>query len=553
MRPRHLSTEETGHPKQASVGRASVVMAIGTLMSRLSGSVRTFVFLSLGLSALTDAYWGANNTPNMMYELIAGGVLSATLVPVFSQLMRRDTKRARDGVNAIVSLFLVVVIVGAIILAVAAPLVMSITMSGAKNAEKAMVATQLLRLFAPQVIAYGFVTVATALLNVRRRYFAPVVVSVLNNVVVIAVVLRVRAILRRDGGGPGSDLARIAADTGTRNLLALGTTVGVFTMAVALLPTLKKAGIRLRWHWDPRHPAIREMVRLSLWTLGYVASNQIAGLVIINLANRDQEGLATAYSAVYQTYFLLPHGLIAVSIATAIQPRLAEAFLDRKRGQFRSTLRDGIATQIAVMVPAAVGYVVLATPLMGALRFGSQTTANAEIQATILRSFAFGLPAFSVFLLLMNACKAMRDTKRTFQINGLETAINLVLALAFWGFGWGVPGLAGAYALSYCFGCLLAFRVVSRKTKGLSGRFLLDQLGRTIIAAAVMASAVAGISWVVRVLLHSPRGDVRWHAMVEFGCGAVTGVTVYAVVAQLLGVSGLTAVTARIRNRRLAQ
>jgi hypothetical protein len=117
-------TTTTTRSANPTVGRSSAVMALGTLGSRLTGAIRTVVLASFGLGALTDTYNQANTTPNMVYELVAGGVLSATLVPLFTQLLRRDTRRSRDGVNAIVSLFAVVVVVASVALALAAPLIL---------------------------------------------------------------------------------------------------------------------------------------------------------------------------------------------------------------------------------------------------------------------------------------------------------------------------------------------------------------------------------------------------------------------------------------------
>ncbi len=532
-----------------SIGRATGLMFIGTLLSRLTGAVRTVVLAAFGLEAVTDAYLQANTTPNMIFELVAGGVLSATLIPLFAQLVRRGTRRAQEGLDAIVSLVGVLVVVASIVLALAAPLVLRLTITGDANAAKRDLAAKLLPLFAPQVAIYGFVTIATSLLNVRRRFFAPMVAPVLNNLMVIGVLLWVRQSLHNETAA--RQLANLASNGRLRLLLGLGTTAGVAAMALAMIPSLRRAGVSLNWRWEPRHPAIREIVRLSVWTFGYVACNQVALLITQRLANRVN-GDYSAYTLAYQTYFLLPHGLFAVSIATALQPRLADAFLDRRRGRFRSTLSRGITTQLTIMIPAAAGYLVLAKPIVSILRFGSLSDDGVARLAQTLQYFVVGLPAFSVFLLLMNACKAMRNTKLAFWINGAETLTNIGLAFAFVGLGYGVKGLALGYALAYCFGAIIAFVAVGRRTRGLHGGDVLNATWRIIVASAAMAIVTLGAQKGLHsILLRSSIGAGRASVIGEVGVSIVAGVTVYIIVGRLLGVRDLHTVMTGITRRLL--
>jgi putative peptidoglycan lipid II flippase len=532
---------------EKSFRRASGVMFVGTLLSRLTGAIRTIVLAAFGLEAVTDAYTQANTTPNMIFELVAGGVLSATLIPLFAQLFRRNTKRAQDGIDAIVSLLGVVVVGASLLLALGAPLILRLTIRGAENADKRQLAEQLLPMFAPQVAVYGFVAIATALLNVRREFFAPMIAPVLNNLVVIGVLLWVRQLLQ--GSASTNNLTRLATHTPTRLLLGFGTTAGVLAMGLALIPALRKSGIRLRWRWEPRHPAIGEIIRISGWTLGYVACNQLALFVIQRLANQT-DGDYTAYTLTYQTYFLLPHGLFAVSIATALQPRLSDAFLERRRGQFRSTLSRGITTQLTIMIPAAIGYLVLAKPIITILAFGRLGPDGINRMATTLQAFVVGLPAFSVFLLLMNACKAMRNTKLAFWVNGLETIANIGLALLFVALGYGVRGLAYAYGLAYCIGVVIAFVAVSRRTKGLN----LNAIAPAAARIAVAATAMGAVCWGVRTILHTWLANslhlaVRPTALGEVGVSILAGVTVYVGLGRLLGIRDLQTVVSGITRR----
>ena len=542
--------------RPTTVGRSTLVMAGGTLLSRITGAMRTITLLGFGINALTDTYTTANNTPNMIYELVAGGVLSAVLVPLFVGLFRSDDERSHDGINAILSLTAVVLLAAVAAIAAFAPAIVWLFLSGPADGLKRTVATELLRYFAPQVAVYGFITVATAMLNARRRFAAPMFAPVLNNLTVIVVLLWARrvvhALVRHPGSSPTAALEAVAHDTFAKVLLGLGTTAGVVAMGAALLPSMRSLGVRLRWHWEPRHPAVRDLIRLSGWTVGYVVANQLALSFVTNTANRH-DGDYTAYNSAFATFFLLPHGIFAVSIMTALQPSLAEAFLDRRRGRFRIQLTGGIRTTLTVMVPAAVGYAVLARPIVGLIRNGGLTASDANRVGDVLQAFAIGLPGFSVYLLLMNAFKAMRDTRATFEINAFENACNIVLAALFYRIGWGVRGLALSFTIAYFLAALRALRVVSRRTRGLKERELLDHLGRTLAASALMAAAVKAVAELVVRLCVRPEAPLRLPGrlglVVEVGAAVTCGVTVYAVVGRLVGVSEIDSVLSGLRRR----
>ena len=537
-------------------GRSAAVMATGTLLSRVTGAIRTIALLGFGVTALADTYTAANNTPNMIYELVAGGVLSAVLVPIFVGLFRRDDERSHDGVNAIVSLVAVVLLGAVAIVVVAAPAIVWVLLSEPGDGLKRSVAAQLLRMFAPQIGVYGFITVASAMLNARRRFAAPMFAPVLNNVVVIVVLLWARRIVHALVPHPGrsttATLQAVAFDGPAKLLLGLGTTAGVVVMGLAILPSLRGLGVRLHWHWEPRHPAVIELIRLSGWTVGYVVANMVALTFITNTANRV-DGDYTAYSSAYATFFLLPHGVFAVSIMTALQPSLAEAFLDRRRGRFRIRLSSGIRSILALMVPAAVGYVILSRPIVGLIRNGALSAGGANRVADVLRAFAVGLPAFSVYLVLVNAFQAMRDTRATFEINIIENAINIVVAAVLYRMGMGVEGLALSFSVAYLVSALLAFRRVSRRTGGLKERELLSALGRIALASAAMAGAtkLAAIG-ACRLFVGTGatlRLPGRLGLVVEVGTAVTCGVTVYAVVGRLVGVTEFASVLAGLRRR----
>lgn len=584
--------------------RATGVMAVGTLLSRLTGVMRLWAFSLLGISILTDTYLFANNTPNMVYELVVGGVLSSTLVPLFVGLLtpghrprrparRRDSfgedeeaddrgDRGDDGdhtaarsIDAVVTLSIAAVVTLAVVLWIAAPWVISLLIDPGRPAAQRELATTLLRMFAPQVVGYGLVSLGTALLNARRRFGAPMFAPILNNVLVTVVFLvaaRMIDGLQRTAGalgtmagaagaaGPGAgadgdalDLLRFELVAGTRRvqwLLGLGTTAGVLVMAAVVVVALHRDGVRLRPRWAPRDPAVSELLALSGWTIGYVAANQVALFFVSRVASRT-DGAMSAYNLANNTFFLLPHGVLAVSVITAMQPDLARAFVERRVRDFRRMTETGVQTLLAVIVPSAVGLFVLARPLTSiVLGHGNSGAADTAQVAAALRAFVIGLPAFSVYLFLMSALKALRDTRATWEVNAVENAINIVLAGLLFPLI-GVRGLALSYALAYLLAAVVALGTVGRRIGGVNGGRLLAGAGNVIAAAAVMGVVVAVAAGTVdRVLggasplLGRTLGDI-----VEVGVAAAAGVTVYVLVGRRLGVREITAALSMIRRR----
>src|SRR5207248_412164 len=172
-------------------------------------------------------------------------------------------------------------------------------------------------MFMPQMLFYGITAIATALLNAHRRFAAPAVTPVFNNLLVTAIFLAVPHLVRGH-----LTLESVEHDPGTLLLLGLGTTAGIAAMALPLWPAVRRAGIRLRPVFNVRHPAVRKVIRLSGWTAGYVATNQVALWIVLVLANGTKGGVSV-YTAAY-VFFQLPHGLVAVSLMTTLTPELAE-------------------------------------------------------------------------------------------------------------------------------------------------------------------------------------------------------------------------------------
>ena len=333
-------TPAGGPARGTGLRRATAVMAVGTALSRVTGVLRIFALAyALGALGLADSYNLANTMPNIVHDIVLGGVLSATFVPVFVQrLTTRADDEAWDAVSAVVSVTMIVIAAASVLFLLAVPFIVDATTSlnhGVEAAQSRAVSKDLLFLFVPQLTCYGFISVGTALLNARRKFGAPMFTPIANNVVLIAVLLVFGTTVRH------ASLAGVASHRGQILLLGLGTTAGVVAQAGLMVPSLRRAGLRLRWLPDFHHEAVRTILRLSSWTFGLVVANQVALVVVLALSERVGPGAVSAYTYAY-IFFQLPYGIVAVSIMSATAPELTAHWAGGDLVAFRRRMSTGL-------------------------------------------------------------------------------------------------------------------------------------------------------------------------------------------------------------------
>jgi putative peptidoglycan lipid II flippase len=499
----------------AALLRSNLVVASGTALSRITGLLRVMVFgYVIGKGALADVYLIGNETPNIVYELLIGGVLSATLVPLFTEFLEEDDEEAT---NVVITVSLAAMAMLTVVAVLAAPAIFGLytvnTQQGVDPELIQRVGTVLTRVFLLQIFFYGAAGLANAVLNARRRFLAASWSPVLANVVVIVTLLSL----------PDRtwQLADVETDERLRWTLAAGSTVGIAVMALVLIPALRSAGLRFRPAFQVRHPAIRRLLTMSLWTFGYVLSNQVVIIVVRNLSSPGSGGSAAYFQAF--TFFVLPHGLLAMSIATTFVPEMARAVGRRDRNGFCSTSSLGVRIIAMLTVPAAIVLFVLRRPLIGLLlQHGEYTAADALVTSRALAGFALGLPAFSVYLFALRGFYAHQDTRTPFIINAGQCLLNIAFAFALFG-RWGVLGLGAAFALSYALAGLWALSVLATKVRRWPFGAVLRSIARMLLAGALAAEA----AWWVA---HQVGGNTGVEAFVRILAGSVTAVIIYALV-----------------------
>lgn len=402
---------DSAAPKKTSVLRSGALMAAGSIVSRATGFIRSAVVVAaLGTGLLGDGYAVANTVPNIIYILLVGGALNAVFVP---ELVRAAKEHA-DGGAAYTDRLLTACTAALVALTAAAVLAAPLIVSAYTGYTGAQASTTvaLARYCLPQILFYGLFTLLGQVLNSRGRFGAMMWTPVLNNFVIIAVFGLFLYVSHDAAGG--------LTEAETR-LLGLGTTAGIVVQALALIPSLRAARFRWRPRFDWRGSGLGRPLRNAGWTVMLVLTNQIAYWVVTRLSTATgqsavEAGLAggagyTAYSNAYQLW-IVPQGIITVSLVTALMPRMSSAATDGDLGAVRRDVSYALRSSAALVVPAAALMAALAPWVMGSVfGYGRTGAADIAVMAGMLTAFAPGLVAFSAQYVLSRGFYALSDTR----------------------------------------------------------------------------------------------------------------------------------------------
>ncbi|MFB6656386.1 murein biosynthesis integral membrane protein MurJ [Streptomyces microflavus] len=536
--------------RSASVLRSGAVMAAGSVVSRATGFVRSAVVVAaLGTGLTADGYTVANTVPNILYILLIGGALNAVFVP---ELVRAAKEHA-DGGAAYTDRLLTLCAVGLLALTglavAAAPLIVGVYTD--YDGRQAGLTVALARYCLPQILFYGLFTLLGQVLNARGRFGAMMWTPVLNNVVIIGVFGLYIAVAANSAG--------TLSDTDAQ-LLGWGTTAGIAVQTLALIPALRAARFRWRPRFDWRGSGLTRPMRSAGWLVLLVLTNQLAYWVVTRLSTTaGQEAFEqqvaggagyTAYSYAYQLW-VVPQGIITVSLVTALMPRMSRAAADGDLAGVRRDVAYALRTSAAVVVPAATALLVLAPWVMGSVfGYGRTTGADITVMAGIMVAFAPGLIAFSGQYVLSRGFYAMSDTRTPFLLNLVVAAVNAGLsAAAYWLLParWAVTGMAGASTVAFTVGFAVTGYVLARRVSATgTGSLLRSPTVGThlrLIAACLPAGALAyGAARAAE-----GAGDVA-----AAGAGALVLLLVVVLLARPFGIGEITAMVdgGRARLRR---
>lgn len=488
----------------------TVVMAVGSIASRVLGFARNVVWAwVLGLNTVGAAYLVANTVPNIVFTLVAGGVLNAVFVPQLVRSMKRGGEEASAYADRMLTAAMILLALLTLAVTLAAPLLARLYAGGNWSSDDIALTAALAYWCLPQVFFYGVYTMLGQLLNARGSFGPMMWTPLLNNIVTIAVGLGFVAVGSVDRGS--SDDATSSLSSVEIAVLGLGTTIGVAVQAIALVPVLRRNGYRFRPRFDFRGTGLSKAGHLATWSLLFVLVNQVAYWVVARVANTAGKaaGQVTEVAAGFPSYsnayliFLLPHGIVTVSVVTALLPRLSRVAADGDMRAVANQLSRSLTWIGLATVPAAALFLAVG-PMLTRGAYFENPTADAAYIGYVLMAFAPGLVVFSAQHVVLRAFYALEDTRTPFLIQCGIAGCNVALVLAAGALlpaPWVVVGMAAGYSATYLFGVLLSVAVVRRRLGGLGERELLSAYGRVSAAALPPAAAAAAVSrWVANGL-----------------------------------------------------
>jgi len=517
------------------------MMSTATMLSRISGFLRMWATAyALGATGLMSAYSVANNIPNMIFELAAGGIISSLFIPTFMELRETtDEETAWKFTSHVFNLTVLVLgVVGIVGTVFPGPFVWTQTFRMPASQAGLVVpeATLFFRFFAIQVVLYGAGSVISALLNSQRRYFWPAVGPIFNNLVAIATMLAFVA-LRGDF-------------TVAIVVLASGTTLAVLVMFAVQVPDLLKSGWRHSWGLGLDDPALRRMLRLAVPTVIYVVTN----LVAVSFRNSSAfavpglDGSGPSILTYAWIFYQLPYGILAVALATAVFTELAEAAGRQDTEQFKATFLGGLRTTGVLMIPTSALLIALATPLVSLYRVGAFSESDVPLVVGALRWWAAGLIFYASTMFLLRTFYSLKDTRTPMLVNVALTVVQVALyvVLSTGALGWagiGINGLPIADVVFFALSAATLALLLRRRIGGYDLRGVASTFARMVVASLV----AAGVAWVVSRALAGLVGGVAG-SVVQVAAGGVVGLGVAAGLGVLLGVDELASALSTVRR-----
>jgi putative peptidoglycan lipid II flippase len=498
--------------KADSAARGSAVMAAGSVVSRATGFARSAVVAAAvgTIGPVADGYAVGNALPTIVYVLLLGGALNAVFVPELVKAAKEHDDGGAVYTDRLVTVCVVALLAITAIAVWAAPAIVDAYTD--YTGGQAAMTVAFARYCLPQIFFLGLFTLLGQVLNARGRFGAMMWAPALNNVVVMTVfgLYLYLAMGGRHTGAAGDTLT--ATETA---VLGWGTTAGIAVQALALLPALRAARFRWRPRFDWRGSGLTRPLRSAGWLVLLVLANQAAYWVTTRLATTAGVDGGPGYGAYNNAYALwvVPHGIVTVSVVTALMPRMSASAADGDTAAVRHDVSHALRVCASAVVPAACALLALAQPVMALVfGYGRTSAADTAAMAGILMAFAPGLIALSGQYVLSRAFYALSDTRAPFLLNLVIVALNAGLSTAaaqLLPARWAVTGMAAAYSLALCAGWALTGRVLSRRLAvarplrssavGAQARLLLAAVPATVLghlAAVGTAGAGAGVSTV---------------------------------------------------------
>ncbi|MFF3774605.1 murein biosynthesis integral membrane protein MurJ [Streptomyces sp. NPDC002232] len=532
--------------------KSSAVMAAGTLVSRLTGFVRSLVITgALGAALLGDTFTIAYTLPTMIYILTVGGGLNSVFVPQLVRSMKNDEDGGEAYANRLLTLVMVALGLIVALAVFAAPLLIRLMSNTiADDAAANSVAVTFARYCLPTIFFMGVHVVMGQILNARGKFGAMMWTPVLNNIVMI---VTFGLFIWVYGTSAESHMGvQTIPDDGIR-LLGIGTLLGLVVQALAMIPYLRETGFRFRPRFDWKGHGLGKTVKLAKWTVLFVLANQAGVLVVTQLATAAGEASGKngagflAYSNA-QLIWGMPQAIITVSVMAALLPRISRAAHDDDPGAVRDDISQGLRNSAVAIVPVSFAFLALGVP-MCTLLYASSGIEAAQGMGFILMAFGLGLIPYSVQYVVLRGFYAYEDTRTPFYNTVIVAAVNAAasaLCYVVLPAQWAVVGMAASYGLAYAVGVGIAWRRLSKRLGGdLDGTHVLRTYARLCMASVPAAVVAGAVGFGLLKLL----GEGALGSLVALVVGGAVLLGVFFVAAKRMRIAELNTLVGMVRGR----
>ncbi len=542
-----------------NLARASAWMALGTIVSRFTGLLRSLMLLAVIGTALNGTIFNvANSIPNSLYILVAGGIFNVVLVPQLVRAMKQDADGGEAYANRVVTLGLLVLAIATVVLMVAVPLLMHIVfkqyMFTDEFTQQRESAQLLMLLCMPQVFFYGAFVLVGQILNSRQRFGPMMWAPIVNNLVALAALVLYAVVF-----GVAEPGAAGGFSTGEVWLLGVGSTLGIVVQALVLVPYLRQVGFRYRPRFDFRGVGLGHTLRLGAWTLAFIVVNQISYFAIIRIAGgadleAAQRNVPGAGQVVYDIGFLItqvPHGIITVSLATAVIPTLAALAADLHLDRLRLELGRTIRLTLMLIVPIAVAVACLGQQIAAVLTGFGAARGNTHAIGTTISAFALAMVMFSIHYLVLRGFYALEDTRTPFWVQAVIAVATIGLAVLVTHGADPIEvstRLALAYGAAYTIGLALSVSLLSRRIGRLGDRETIRFVVRLAVVCAGSAAVMLAGRWLWAGPLSLPSSGWSW-SLLELLVVGLAGAATVVVGTRLLRIEELRYVVATVMRR----
>ncbi len=542
-----LPPEEVPAPEGGSTVGTSAMMAVASFVSRIIGFVRNaLIGITLG-GGIGDAFTSAQFLPGQIYELLLGGILSSVLVPLLVRRRKADPDGGLEFTRKLLTFAVVSLGIATALVVIAAPAITWIQAGDSTIPGYGSLVTHFAYWILPIIFFTGLSALIGAVLNTRGHFAAPTWAPILNSLVVIAAcgVFIVSF-------GTAGDLT--AADVTPLQIAVMGggMLLGMVAQAVGLLPALRKVGFSWKWRWSPRSLGLGEIGRLAGWMLCYVGANQIAVFVVVRILNRVA-GKDSASVLAFNNVFLLvtmAHGIIGVSVMTALLPKMSAAAADGRNAEVSADLSRAIRLVTVALAPISVIYGVLGAPI-SVMLFQGGAFGNSAALATgkVLVVAAFAVIPLSISYLCTYTFYSLQGNRTAALINLPVVAIRIAAYFVLAGVlnaSLSAAGMTAANAISYAASAVISLAVLRRKI----GRLNLGSVAASLIKVLIAAAIAAALGLLVVHFLPgagSPSG--RGEALLQLLAGGAVILVAYLAAATVLRVHEISQVIGTVRRK----